>query len=88
MLNGHVECVLLESFPSKGQQGHHAGALDGDSQIALMLGADTGHPAGHDLARFGDEIPVAFSTQNLQTLRLLLLGRGRILRSSMVQASY
>ena len=40
---------------------HHQVALDGDSQIALMLGADTGHPAGHDLAFFGLELGKSLS---------------------------
>jgi hypothetical protein len=36
------------------QQGDLTGALNGDHQLALVLGADTGRPAGQDLAALGN----------------------------------
>jgi hypothetical protein len=37
----------------KRQQGDVPGLLDGAGQTALMRGANTGEPTGHDLAAFG-----------------------------------
>src|SRR4029453_15108376 len=38
------------------QQGHLASVLDGDGDVALMLHAVPGHPAGADLAAVRDEL--------------------------------
>src|SRR4051795_181205 len=40
-----------------GQQGHLAGVLDRDGDVALVLDAVAGDPAGTDLAAVGDELP-------------------------------
>src|SRR3954467_10175954 len=40
-----------------GQQRHLAAVLDGDRDVALVLGAVAGHPTGADLAAVGDELP-------------------------------
>src|SRR5688500_2131414 len=40
-----------------GQQRHLAGVLDGDRDVALVLGAVAGDPAGADLAPVRDVLP-------------------------------
>src|SRR3954470_19678534 len=53
-----------------GQQGHLAGVLDRDGDVALVLDAVAGHPAGTDLAAVGDELP--------QQRRVLVVDVGRL----------
>lgn len=45
----------LGFFVDERQQGQDAGALDGHSQIALLLGRQTGYTTGQDFAALGDE---------------------------------
>src|SRR3954467_7672614 len=52
---------FIVSLPSArsagvGQQRHLAAVLDRDGDVALVLRAVSGHPAGADLAAVGDEL--------------------------------
>ena len=44
---------MIKRSVSVGQQGDLTGALDGDGQLTLMLGAGAGRAAGQDLAALG-----------------------------------
>src|SRR3954469_26069436 len=55
-----------------GQQGHLAGVLDRDRDVALVLDAVAGHPTGADLAAVGDELPEQGGVLVVGTGRLLL----------------
>src|SRR3954469_11175365 len=62
-----------------GQQRHLAGVLDRLGDLALLLGADAGHPAGPDLAAVGDELPQQVGVLVVDVVDLRSLERVRLL---------
>src|SRR3984957_10384259 len=69
--SSRMTCMADPLLHDIGQQRHEAGALDGVGQNALLLVADGGDAAGHDLAALGN---IA-----LQQLHILVINLGRVI---------
>src|ERR1700760_4647080 len=69
--SSRITCMVLPSLHDIGQQRHEAGALDGVGQDALLLVADRGDAARHDLAALGNEA--------LPELDVLVVDLGRVI---------
>src|SRR3569833_537825 len=68
--SSRITCMVVLLLHDVGQQRHEAGALDGVGQDALLLVADGGDAARHDLATLGNEA--------LQELDVLVVDLGRV----------
>src|SRR3569833_1192359 len=68
--SSRITCMVVLLLHDVGQQRHEAGALDGVGQDALLLVADGGDAARHDLA--------ALRNEALQELDVLVVDLGRV----------